>query len=238
MTDKELHKLGRRELLQLLVSQGLEAEKVRQELAETQEKLKETQAGYEKLRGRLDEKDAEIQQREEEMEAEYEKLRRRLDEKDAEILQKQTEMEAKYTKLCGRLDDKDAQIQQLRDTLREEREEHLTQAEEVGSIAEASLRLNGIFEAAQKAADQYLLSVRQREKQRTNPAKAAEPSPMKKEDGKRGKDAKKEERGKSAEESDVKKMEVVEVVDGKRQPQSRTLYWKGISAQQAYKKPS
>lgn len=35
-------------------------------------------------------------------------------------------------------------------------------AEEAGSIAEAALRLNGIFEAAQEAADQYLESVRHR----------------------------------------------------------------------------
>ena len=32
--------------------------------------------------------------------------------------------------------------------------------EEAGSIAEAALRLNGIFEAAQQAADQYLSSIR------------------------------------------------------------------------------
>ena len=32
--------------------------------------------------------------------------------------------------------------------------------EDSGSIAEAALRLNGIFEAAQKAADQYLESVK------------------------------------------------------------------------------
>ena len=31
-----------------------------------------------------------------------------------------------------------------------------------GSIAEASLKLSGIFEAAQKAADQYLYNVRRR----------------------------------------------------------------------------
>ena len=32
--------------------------------------------------------------------------------------------------------------------------------EEAGSIAEAALRLNGIFEAAQQAAEQYLSSIR------------------------------------------------------------------------------
>lgn len=34
--------------------------------------------------------------------------------------------------------------------------------EESGSIAEAALKLNGIFEAAQKAADQYLENIRQK----------------------------------------------------------------------------
>ncbi|MFC3927870.1 DNA repair protein [Streptococcus caprae] len=32
--------------------------------------------------------------------------------------------------------------------------------EEAGSIAQAALALNGVFEAAQQAADQYLLSVK------------------------------------------------------------------------------
>ncbi len=34
--------------------------------------------------------------------------------------------------------------------------------ENVGSIAEASLQLNGVFEAAQKAADEYLATIRER----------------------------------------------------------------------------
>ena len=36
---------------------------------------------------------------------------------------------------------------------------------ESGSIAEAALKLNGIFEAAQKAADQYLENIRQKEQE-------------------------------------------------------------------------
>lgn len=45
--------------------------------------------------------------------------------------------------------------------------------EESGSLAEASLKLNGIFEAAQKAADQYLLNVKDKCKKRENDAKKA-----------------------------------------------------------------
>ena len=48
------------------------------------------------------------------------------------------------------------EIEQLREAL-DEKELRLANA---GSIAEAALSLNGVFEAAQAAADQYLLSVR------------------------------------------------------------------------------
>lgn len=60
MTDKELHKLGRRDLLQLMLAQGREAERAKKELAEAQDKLAQLEAGYERLKRRLDEKDAMI----------------------------------------------------------------------------------------------------------------------------------------------------------------------------------
>ena len=36
----------------------------------------------------------------------------------------------------------------------------MIELEEAGSIAEASLRMNGIFEAAQRCAEQYLMNVK------------------------------------------------------------------------------
>lgn len=60
MTDKELHKLGRRELLQLLLAQAREAEEAKQSLKETQQKLSELEEGYERLKHRLDDKDIRI----------------------------------------------------------------------------------------------------------------------------------------------------------------------------------
>ena len=51
-----------------------------------------------------------------------------------------------------------AQLKQTEAALSDRR----LQMEEAGSIAEAALRLNGIFEAAQKAADQYLSSASER----------------------------------------------------------------------------
>ena len=50
----------------------------------------------------------------------------------------------------------EARAEELQKKL-EERELHIAES---GSIAEAALRINGIFEAAQAAAEQYLISVR------------------------------------------------------------------------------
>ncbi len=111
MTDKELQKLGRRELLQLLLDQAKEAERLGRMLKETDEQLKQMEEGYERLRDRLDHKDA--------------------------------------------------QIHELRESLEAERAKHETNVVDVGNLAEAALKLNGIFDAAQRAADQYLQSVRE-----------------------------------------------------------------------------
>lgn len=57
------------------------------------------------------------------------------------------------------------ELQALRQELAEKEEalqNRVLQMEEAGSIAEAALRLNDVFEAAQRAADQYLESLRNR----------------------------------------------------------------------------
>lgn len=69
MTDKELHKLGRRELLQLLLAQGREAEKAKAKLAEVQEEMAQLEEGYERLKNRLNDKDAQILQLRESLQA-------------------------------------------------------------------------------------------------------------------------------------------------------------------------
>ena len=132
MTDKELQKLGRRDLLQLLLEQAQEAERLRQELSAANERMGE-------------------------MEETFQRLRERLNNKDDQIL----EMEETYERLRKRLNDKDAQIQELSQSLQSEREDRISGFTEVGSIAEAALRLNGIFDAAQRAADLYLQKVQE-----------------------------------------------------------------------------
>ncbi len=123
MTEKELHRLRRQDLLQLLLSQGKEALALQTRLSNTSSALIQTKAGYDRLKEKLNEKDTLI-----------EKLKSRLDAKDARIGELKREMDA--LRLGRKI-----------------------QIEEAGSIAEAALRLNGIFEAAQKAADQYLYNL-------------------------------------------------------------------------------
>ncbi len=142
MTEKEFHKLRRRDLLQLLVAQGKENIQLQAEFDETKGELAQFQESYERLKAKLDEKDARFQES-------NERLKAKLNEKDALI-----------EKLKGRLDQKDARIQQLREQMEEWLTSRRIELEDAGSIAEAALRLNGIFDVAQQAAEQYLYNIR------------------------------------------------------------------------------
>ena len=132
MTDKELQKLGRRDLLQLLLDQAQEAEQLRQELSAANERMGEMEETFQRLRERLNDKDGQM-----------------------------SEMEETYERLRKRLNDKDAQIQKLSESLQMEREDRISSFTEAGSIAEAALQLSGVFDAAQRAADLYLQKVRE-----------------------------------------------------------------------------
>lgn len=55
------------------------------------------------------------------------------------------------------------EVEQLRaelETVKKQLEDRRIMEQEAGSIAEASLKLNKVFEAAQQAADQYLENIR------------------------------------------------------------------------------
>lgn len=94
---------------------------------------------------------------------ETERLQKETDEANAAL----ADLTERYERLIGklnvkdeRLNQKDAQIAALKGTIEEMKMNRVIELEEAGSIAEAALRLNGIFEAAQQAADQYLMNVR------------------------------------------------------------------------------
>lgn len=131
MTEKELHKLRRQDLLQLLLSQGKEALALQAKLNHASSALIQTKADCDRLKEKLNEKDALIE------------------------------------KLKGRLDDKDVRIGKLKAELEALRLDRKIQIEEAGSLAEAVLKLNGIFETAQKAADQYLYNLKRMSEERT-----------------------------------------------------------------------
>lgn len=118
MTDKELQKLGRRELLQLLLDQAKETDRISKLLKDTEGQLSQVEEGYERLRERLDHKDT-------------------------------------------RIHELQAQIDELQNRIQNEKEKRIADLSEVGSIAEAALKLNGVFDAAQRAANQYLRSVKE-----------------------------------------------------------------------------
>ncbi len=117
MAERVLRKLKRRDLLQMLLAQCEETERLQKELDETTAEYAALQEGYERLKDKLNVKDE-------------------------------------------RLNQKDTAIAELKTTIEEMKASRLIELEESGNIAEAALRINGIFEAAQRCAEQYLLNVK------------------------------------------------------------------------------
>ena len=143
MTDKELRKLYRHDLLELLVEQSREASRLNAALQEREEELREALEGsgrlkdkldgkdelIEKLKARLDEKDTEmageaaangeqlerLKEKLNEKDALVEKLKQRLDDKDAQMAEEKAAGEECLERLKGRLDEKDALIGKLRE---------------------------------------------------------------------------------------------------------------------------
>ena len=94
---------------------------------------------------------------------ETERLQRELE----EIREEYGAMAESYGRLKKKLDlkderlnQKDAKIGELSSQLKEMEASRLIELEEAGSIAEAAIRINGVFEAAQEAAEQYLMNIR------------------------------------------------------------------------------
>lgn len=93
MANKELQKLKRQDLLELLLSQTKEVGQQQDTIAEQAKSITDLQDLSERLKDKLNEKDAQL-----------ETLKSRLNEKDAQI-----------EKLKSRLDQKDARIRELRE---------------------------------------------------------------------------------------------------------------------------
>lgn len=126
MTGKELQRLRRQDVLQLLLTQSREAARLQEEQKELEEELLRIEENNERLMGRLNEKD---------------------------VLNH---------KLKGRLEEKGRRIAELEREIKAWDAHKAKVMNEAGSIADAVLLLNDVFEAVQHAADQYLYNIRQR----------------------------------------------------------------------------
>ena len=132
MADKELRKLKRRELLQMLLSQCEETERLQRELEEIREEYGTMAESYDRLKKKLDIKDE-------------------------------------------RLNQKDKKIKELGSQMEEMKASRLIELEEAGSIAEAAIRINGVFEAVQEAAEQYLMNIKLLGERASEDERVAEP---------------------------------------------------------------
>ncbi len=126
MTVKELQKLKRQELLQLLLTQSKEVAGLKKELEAKDKEMIGLVESNERLGARVREKD-DLNDR----------LRGRLEDKNIRIMNLEAELEA------WKIDRRD-------------------ELDKMDSIADAALKLNGVFETVQQAADQYLYNIRQR----------------------------------------------------------------------------
>lgn len=135
--QSNIKKLKRTDLLQLLITQGKEAEELQKKLEEKEKQLK-----------------AEIEERE--------KLRAELEEKEKQL---QAELEEKEKALTTELVEKEEQIKKEIEEKDRLLHDKTIAIEKTGSIAEAALLLNGVFQAAEAAAKQYLDNIKQRSKE-------------------------------------------------------------------------
>ena len=170
MTEHELRGLGRRQLLELMLEQGKEMES--------------SKAAYEKD---LDFLKAEHERDLEYLKAEHEKetsqLKKELEQAKAAMKEQansvnEAELEAQKSQYEQTVESLKARHQQDLEALKEEHKEEtahlreeLEQAKkslekreialnEAGSIAVAALQINGVFEAAQAASQQYIENIR------------------------------------------------------------------------------
>lgn len=151
MTEKELHKLRRHDLLQLLLAQGREAARLQAQMEATAAELNQLKETNSRFIGRMDDKDAQIG-----------KLKERLNEKDVQVerfKERLKEKDVQIDRLKSRLNQKDIRIEELGKVIEEYRSGRIFEMGGRVSIAEVGQKLEGIFTAAQKAVDQYLEQV-------------------------------------------------------------------------------
>lgn len=146
MADINLKKLSRAELLEMMIGFSEEAEEARRR----EEELKENME-WERI------------QMQQQMASEREAMLKSFDEEKAEMRQKFNEQKAELQKSFEKdIEGLKARHKREMQAKDEEVKKKLNAIAESGSLAEASIKLGGIFEAAQKAADTYVEAMKAR----------------------------------------------------------------------------
>lgn len=118
MTEKELRKLDRHDLLELLVEQTKEASRLRLVLDEREERLLSITASVERLKVKLGDKDEQIERLKGRLDEKDElaaKLRSRLDAKDADMTEQEARHADDLSRLTAKLDAKDLELSRAED---------------------------------------------------------------------------------------------------------------------------
>ena len=137
MTEKELRKLNRHDLLELLVEQSREASRLGASLKEREDELAQALGSNGRLKEKLDEKDALV-----------EKLKGRLDEKDVQLAEETAVREEQLKRLKEKLNAKDGLIDKLREQTdrRDEKNERLeTEIERLRSDRWKEMKESGLW---------------------------------------------------------------------------------------------
>lgn len=145
MADINLKKLSRAELLEMMISFSEEAESAKRHEQELREQFER-----EKL------------QLQHEMAEERAAMLKSFDEEKAQMREKfneqKAQMQAKFDKDISGLK---ARLDREKRELTQQVEDEMDKIQSSGTLAEASLKLGGIFEAGQKAADLYVKTVQE-----------------------------------------------------------------------------
>lgn len=136
MTDQELRKLKRLELLEMMVEQGKAVQELRAEMEKQKEHITQMET-------ELAEKTETI-----------ERLKKKLDQKDEDMQKQVQQISVVYKRLRNRLNEKDETIKQLQASL-EKSVNHPMHFQPGDTLDDATMQLSAILLEAERAANQY-----------------------------------------------------------------------------------
>lgn len=159
--DRELKRLGRTELLELLLASAREKESMESANEELKKQCEEAQGRAEdanelitSLREQFEhaqEKSAEAHEKEDVLLKQLQSARGQL----ADERMQRESLEKRVEELERELE----KSREAQETLKRQLDDRVIEKEKAGTLADAAIQINGVLAAAQKAADQYLENI-------------------------------------------------------------------------------